>query len=84
MRKVMFAKMVDKLRPVLEEDHTRATASSDSPVTTELLLSMTLRWLAGTCIGACDVSHFLRIFSPSLRVANRFVTSNTQEGLILI
>lgn len=45
--KKTFAIMVEKLRPHLEPNHTRARASSGSPVTTELQLSMTLRWLAG-------------------------------------
>ena len=49
VRKVMFDKMVRKLRPLLEPNHVRSRASSGSePVTTEIQLSMTLRWLAGT------------------------------------
>lgn len=48
VRKHTFDKMVTKLRPLLEPNHVRSRASSGSePVTTELQLSMTLRWLAG-------------------------------------
>jgi len=43
-----FQNIADKLRPVLEPNHERAIASSGSPVTTELMLSITLRFLAGT------------------------------------
>ena len=43
-----FQNIADKLRPVLEPNHARAIASSGSPVTTELMLSITLRLLAGT------------------------------------
>jgi hypothetical protein len=43
-----FQNIADKLRPVLEPNHARAIASSGSPVTTELMLSITLRFLAGT------------------------------------
>ena len=45
--KVVFKRMVEALRGRLEPDHTRAIASSGSPVSTELKLSMTLRYLAG-------------------------------------
>ena len=45
--KVVFQRMVETLRGRLEPDHTRAIASSGSPVSTELKLSMTLRYLAG-------------------------------------
>ena len=45
--KATFDEMVEKLRPILEPNRTRAVASSGSPVTTELQLSMTLRYMAG-------------------------------------
>ena len=45
--KVVFQCMVEALRDRLEPDHTRAIASSGPPVSTELKLSMTLRYLAG-------------------------------------
>ena len=47
--KQVFMKMVEKLRPVLEPDMLQAQRSSGSPVTTELKLSLTLRWMCGAC-----------------------------------
>lgn len=44
-----FMRMVEKLRPVLEPDESKAVCSSGSPVTTELKLSLTLRFLCGAC-----------------------------------
>jgi hypothetical protein len=45
--RAVFADMVQRLRPTLEPDHEMARRSSGSPVTTELQLSMTLRFMAG-------------------------------------
>ena len=47
--KQVFMSMVEKLRPVLEPDEKQALRSSGSPVTTELKLSLTLRFLCGAC-----------------------------------
>jgi len=44
-----FMAMVEKLRPELEPDAKQAVCSSGSPVTTELKLSLTLRYLCGAC-----------------------------------
>ena len=44
-----FMAMVEKLRPELEPDAKKAVCSSGSPVTTELKLSLTLRYLCGAC-----------------------------------
>jgi hypothetical protein len=49
-----FQNIADKLGPVLEANHARAIASSGSPVTTELMLSITLRFLAGTILSRGD------------------------------
>lgn len=49
-----FQNTADKLRPVLEPNHAPAIASSGSPVTTELMLSITLRFLAGTILSRGD------------------------------